>query len=182
MIDKYSIVLAGVIGYICLFYLSLQKTILNYSKGLHPNIIKNIALIITSVLLSIYYFKEAIYHLNDKNDKLQKKIKQIGYLSYVVNILLKFHPSITSTFYSYDIFGIIGHSIIVYSTTYNSSSIFGYLFLIGYFIHKTFYYRKFSFLEIFTSLILLINYTGLLIIEYYNTENGNEKHNTIKKQ
>ena len=179
--NKHSIILAGAIGYVCLIYLALKKAIINYGKGLHSKIIKNIALLITGVLLSIYYYKEAIYHLNDKNDITQKRFKQIGYSSYVINILLTFHPTIKSRFESYDIFGILGHSLIIYSTTYNTPSIFGYLLLLAYFIHKTIYYSHFSKLEVFTNLILFVNYFSLIILEYYYSENKeNKEHNETK--
>jgi len=172
--NKYSIILAGAIGYICLFYLAVKKLIFNYAKGLHAHVIKNLALVITGITLSTYYFREAIYRVSDRNENTQKKLKIIGYTSYVINILLKFHPTLKSKFESYDTFGIIGHSIMVYSILYNKSNILAYLFLISYFIYKIYYYRHFSILEIFTSSILLVNYISLLTLEYleeHETEN-----------
>lgn len=144
--NKYSIILAGAIGYICLFYLAVKRLIFNYTKGLHAHVIKNLALVITGATLSIYYFKEAIYRVSDRNDNTQKKLKIIGYSSYIINILLKFHPSLKSKFESYDTFGIIGHSLMVYATIYNTSNILAYLCLICYFIYKIYYYRHFSIL------------------------------------
>jgi len=173
--NKHNIILAGAIGYICLFYLASKRAIYNYGKNLPAHLVKNIALIVTGITLSIYYFKEAVYDLTDLNDCMQKKIKQIGYTSYVINILLKFHPSLKSKFESYDMFGIIGHSLIVYYTTYNKSSIIGYLFLLIYFIYKTYYYSHFTFLEVFTSLILFVNYLSLIILEYHKPKQLLEK-------
>ena len=174
--NKNSIILTGVIGYICLFYIAIHKVIHNYNKGLHANIIKNISLTITTLCLTVYYYKVVIYNLNYKNDLLQNKLQIIGYSSYVLNLLLNLHPNTTSNYENYDFFGIIGHSLMVYAAKNNSSSISAIVFLIIYFIYKLMYYKDYSYLEIFSSVLLLINYISEFIIEYYYPDEEEKTH------
>ena len=178
--NSYTILLTGTIGYGCLLILALQKFFINYGKHLYANMTKNFALVVSSLFLSFYYYKQAIYNLDNTNDINQKKIKIIGHAAYVINILLSLHPQITSKFKIFDLFGILGHSFLVYSTQYtliyNSIYILGIIFLIIYFSYKLIYHSIFGNLEIFTNLILLVNYISLLII-YYNKNNNKNNYN-----
>jgi hypothetical protein len=170
--NNYNILLTGAIGYGTLLFLALQKFFNNYEKHLYANMVKNFALVIASLFLLIYYYKQAIYNLDDTNEINQRNIKILGHTFYIINILLSLHPQISTALKIFDLFGILGHSCLVYSAYYYSNHMLGIIFLIIYFLYKLIYYSTFSNLEIFTSLILLINYISLFVIDYYH-----EKHN-----
>lgn len=174
--DKYNIGLTSIIGYISLFYLAIKKLLFNYEKGYIIHMLHNFALIIASLFLGVYYYNEYINNISDLNNDTQRNIKIIGYSSYVINILLIiiYIPSLLK----FNIFGIIGNSLMVYSTIYKLSHTPGLVFLIIYFLYKLILYIKFSYLEIFTSFMLLVYYSSLLIIDYNNTVNSKNITNT----
>jgi len=174
MIDKYIVALTGFVGYIIISYYSFEKIIIN-TKGNISNLINNLVLLISTLLLSIYYYNLVVNNINDVNNSNQRHIKIFGHFLYVVNILMILIPQTDTVIQIFDIFGFIGHSLLVYSAYNYSSNIPGIIQLILYFTFKIYHYFNKNRLMTFCYILLLINYISLFIIDYFISDDSKLK-------
>ena len=179
--DNNSVALLGAIGYILLVYFAISKFIFNHGKGLYMHMTHNLALAIACLLLSFYYYNQAMYDLYDTNDYKQKKLKILGHVFYIINLLMALFAHSTSIAHDFDIFGILGHGLLLYSALTFSTHLYGLLFLIIYFVFKAYSYNNINYIQMFSSLLLFGNYIALFIIDYDNESIEENKANEANK-
>ena len=182
------ITIFGAIGYFGIACYALEKFITNCKKGIYMHMTYNCALLISSIFLSIYYYKQAIYNQDDVNNLKQRYNKIIGHSLYVIYIIIAFLSYNKSLSHQYDLVGLIGHGLLLYASLKYTTHLYGVLFLTLYFALKAYSYKYISMFQVIINIILFVNYFILFIFDYieekhekHKKHEKNEKHEKHKK-
>jgi len=168
--------LLAIVGYSILFILGVIK--LSDTINRPFDFLANLILLIGFSALATYYFIRYTTNKSELNDLPQKRTREIGHSSLIVFFAMTIMPISKSLFQYYDVFGILGHSYLLYALVYNQNQLFGIAALAIYYLFGSFgklNKGSMEFIKMIARVILFIFFTlvfikGIMKLKLYAIE------------